>query len=457
MKKITSLTAALLLLVCTMLVGCNDDTYSSETSGECIITNVTLGSLKCYRTTTASTGEDSVYKVTVTGSRYPMTIDHTNLRIFNADSLPVGTDVRKIVFSQFATSATMSIRSLNTGQDTTFVYSDSTDFSQPRLVTTYATDGESRKHYTVEIRCHKEEGDSTTWVKRAREVEILKSATLKRAFYVDGTIYAFALIDGKPQRLKAQPQSTDTWQATDISDAGLDLTTIVEHNGTFYALTDGKLAISTDGANWNSDTTTLPDGVTAFTALITAGTKHIAAIAGTAIYSTTDQGATWTADEMDTDDVIPTTSVAGLTIPSITDNTYEDLMLIGTQNGEAKLWKRAIDLTGGRTYRWVYYPASTSQNNCPALTNPQLLRYDNASLLTGTSAAGRPDSLYMSYDNGRSWFTKYLKRRTSVGNASSIALCTDGINVFILCGGTGDVWAGRINRLAWQKEDQIFE
>lgn len=457
MKNFPFAASLLLLLACTLLPSCNDDTYDTTTSGECIIKTVTLGSLKCYRTTTSSTGADSIYKVNVTGSLYPITIDQTNLRIFNADSLPVGTDMRKVIFSQFTTSATMSIRSLYTGEDTTFVYSDSTDFSQPRVVKTYATDGESRKAYTIELRCHKEEGDSTTWTRRASSVATLKDVTLKRAFCVDGTIYAFALNGTQPQLLKSTTANATAWTATDITGTTPDLSGIAEQGGTFYALADGKLAISTDGATWTTDATTLPDGADAFTSLITVGTQHIAALAGTQIYSSTDKGATWTADDMDTDDTVPTTGIVGLTIPSATDATFEDLMLIGTKDGEAKVWKRAIDLTGDHTYGWVYYPPSTAANNCPVLTNPQLLNYDKASLLTGTKADGTLDNMYMSYDNGRSWFTKYLRRPRRVTDATSIAACTDGINVFLLCSGTGDVWAGRINRMAWDKEDEIFE
>lgn len=458
MKNFPFAASLLLLLACTLLPSCNgDNTYDTTTSGECIIKTVTLGSLKCYRTTTSSTGADSTYKVTITGSRYPITIDQTNLRIFNADSLPVGTDMKKVIFSQFTTSATMSIRSLYTGEDTTFVYSDSTDFSQPRIVKTYATDGESRKVYTVDLRCHKEEGDSTTWTRRASSVTVLKDATMKRAFCIDGTIYAFALNGTQPQLLTSTTANAASWTATDITAAAPDLSSITEQGGTFYGLTDGKLAISTDGRTWTTDGTTLPEGVEALTSLITVGTKHIAVLAGTQIYTSTDKGATWTADEMDTDDTVPTTDVVGTTIPSATDATFEDLMLIGTKDGEAKVWKRAIDLTGDHTYGWVYYPASTSVNNCPTVTNPQLLNYDKASLLTGTKADGTLDSLYMSYDNGRSWFTKYLRRPRRVTGTSSIAACTDGVNVFLLCSGTGDVWAGRINRMAWAKEDEIFE
>lgn len=457
MKKILPAAPALLLALCALLPACSDDTNSTETSGECIVKQVTLGSLKRYLTTTSSTGADSTYRVTVTGSLYPMTIDQTGLRIFNADSLPYGTDVTRVPFSVFSASATLSIRSLYSGQDTTFVYSDSTDFSRPRLVTAYATDGTSRKTYTVEVRCHKEAGDSSTWTQRARGVAALAGLTLQRAYYVDGTLYAFARRGAQPVALTASAADVTTWTEHDITPTTVDVSTIVERDGTFYALSDGRLALSGDGAGWTTDATTLPDGVQAFTALVTAGTTHVAALAGTQLYSTTDRGQTWTADAMDTADAVPTEAFAGLTIPSATDATYEDLMLLGTKDGEARVWKRPIDLTGAATYPWTYYPASTAANNCPALSAPQLLRYDGAALLTGLNAAGAADSLYMSYDNGRAWFTGYLRRPGLPDGVTSLAACTDGTHVLLLCGGTGDVWAGRINRVAWTKEETSFE
>ena len=106
---------ALVLAVATcgcLTTACNtDNTYDVETSAECIVTGATLGTLPRTMHTLSSTGEDSTYTVNVSGSYYPLYIDQVENRIYNGDSLPVGTDVTRVTFQRFATVGTAAIRS----------------------------------------------------------------------------------------------------------------------------------------------------------------------------------------------------------------------------------------------------------------------------------------------------------------------------------------------------------
>ena len=41
---------------------------------------------------------------------------------------------------------------------------------------------------------------------------------------------------------------------------------------------------------------------------------------------------------------------------------------------------------------------------------------------------------------------------------TTFTMVADGVNsVWVICGGTGQVWKGRINRVAWKQEDKYFE
>ena len=62
-------------------------------SRDCLITSVTMGTLKRTLHTKGSQGQDSTYTVSVNGALYPIYIDQVENRIYNADSLPVGTNV----------------------------------------------------------------------------------------------------------------------------------------------------------------------------------------------------------------------------------------------------------------------------------------------------------------------------------------------------------------------------
>ena len=62
------------------------------------ISSFSLGTLNRYVKTKAKDGvTDSTYKTTVPGGKYLFRIDHLNHKIYNPDSLPYGTDVKKVV------------------------------------------------------------------------------------------------------------------------------------------------------------------------------------------------------------------------------------------------------------------------------------------------------------------------------------------------------------------------
>lgn len=157
--------ATLLLATSTLTTACfGDEDESLTLSNESGITAATLGTLKRTLTTRTKDGlRDSSYTVSVTGTLYPLTIDHEQGRIYNVDSLPYGTDVRHVVLSKFIHTGGVAIRSLKTEKDTIFTLKDSTDYSRPRQFTTFSQDGKYKRHYTMELRVHQQEGDSTHW------------------------------------------------------------------------------------------------------------------------------------------------------------------------------------------------------------------------------------------------------------------------------------------------------
>ena len=159
----SSLVTVVMLAALTLLSSCFNDDDETETDYTCMVSSATFGTLKRSLHTLDSEGNDSVYTVSVTGSNYPLTIDHLAGLIYNVDSLPVNTNVDKVVFSAFNCYGTAAIESLYSKSDSIFTYSDSTDCRQPRAITIYGTDGTSRRHYTLDVRMHREEADSIVW------------------------------------------------------------------------------------------------------------------------------------------------------------------------------------------------------------------------------------------------------------------------------------------------------
>ena len=447
---------ALVLAVATcgcLTTACNtDNTYDVETSAECIVTGATLGTLPRTMHTLSSTGEDSTYTVNVSGSYYPLYIDQVENRIYNGDSLPVGTDVTRVTFQRFATVGTAAIRSLVSGTDTTFSATDSTDFSRERLVTIYSSDGTARREYRISINVHREEADSFRWARPVATNEYLPWLTYMRAAVKDGYLYIFAREREQKVLLKAPTADPSAMTRTPLSGRDApDPSTIVAMGGSFYGLLNGKPARTEDGITWMPlNTTFRPD------ALVAAGSRTLYALSDGRLYASTD-GISWTEEELDEPDRFPTEQFAWAVIPSRTDPTFEDVLLVGRRDGEVVVWKRNIDLTGGEQFAWNYYPTmADNPYNCPQLTDATLVAYDEGAVLCGLDADGNMAPLYMSRDGGRTWKDDDVPR-PDAAKPVTLAVTTDADNyIWIVCAGTGEVWRGRFNRLGWADQDFSF-
>lgn len=454
MKHFLTATAAVLFAILTSaLFSCNSDDEITDTvtvSNDCIITGVTLGNIPREMHTTGYFGQDSTYSVGINGSYYLMHIDQLNNRIFNTDSLPVGTNVAKIVFSAFNMRGTATIRDLGTGSNVAFSASDTTDFTTPRLITVTSTDLSATRQYVVEVNVHKEEADSFVW-KQAAATQ-LAALSKMRLFAAGGTLTLFAHnAAGKTLCLKASATQPEAWEEHEANAEIADPRGIQRFKEAYYAIGNGGLLTSADGITWATVAADVP-----INALVAAGRTELAGIGATDFYSTSD-GAVWTKVPNDAPAMLPKENISSVLVPSVVDDTYESLLLVG-KNGDAPVvWKRDIDCTGEEIFPWVYYPV-TEENiyGCPQLSSPSLIRYDGASLLVGVDGEGAFAPLYVSRDNGRTWKTGEFKT-PEISGATSIAAASDEQNyIWVVCAGQGEVWRGRVNRLGWKNEPGAF-
>lgn len=454
MKHFLTATAALLFAILTStLFSCKSDDEVTETvtfSNDCIVTGVTLGNIPREMHTTGYFGQDSTYWVGINGSYYLMHIDQLNNRIYNTDSLPVGTNAGKIVFSAFNMRGTATIRDLGTGSNVAFNASDSTDFTTPRLITITSTDLSASRQYVVEVNVHKEEADTFVW-KQAAAAQ-LAALSKMRLFAADGTLTLFAHnAAGKTLCLKASAAQPEAWEEREANADIADPRNIQLFKDAYYAIGKGGLLSSADGITWTAVAADAPINV-----LVAAGRTELAGMGADGFYSSSD-GAAWTKVADDAPAMLPKENISSVLVPSVVDETYESILLVG-KNGDAPVvWKRDIDCTGEEIFPWVYYPV-TEENiyGCPLLSSPSLFRYDGASLLVGVDGEGAFAPLYVSRDNGRTWKTGEFKT-PEISGATSIAAASDEQNyIWVVCAGQGEVWRGRVNRLGWKNEPGAF-
>ena len=450
-------------MISALFTGCKSDSdVDSLTSSECAVTAVTMATLNRYLTTTASDGTTTTTKVTVTGSEYPMSIDHLQSRIYNLDSLPAGTDVSRVAFTTFSTSATPMIRSLITLQDTVFVQTDSTDCRKERLITVYALDGKTTHTYTLQVNVHKEWDDTVKWKRICDSEAYLASLDVRRAFAADGMLYVFGNDGSQPVLLTSPSQIPLSWTRTVLGNGSVDTKSIVRCGSSFYALADGLVQESTDGVNWQPLAVAMPDGVTSFKALAATGSKMLVATTDEGFFSLDMTAGNWEKDGFDNAAKLPAADLCGTYTATAGDKNFESIVVIGKRDGKPVVWQRTIDLTGRKKYAWNYV-ADADTEGMEGYTYLSAAAYDAGVLLAGKASDGSFGDLYMSYDKGLTWSKKVLKRpedtdiKKSISDAGSYVIATDADNfVYVFCGGTGEVWRGRINRLGWTEIQKTF-
>ena len=158
-------TIGLLLMTVAMMMSCLNSSDSDSTSyTDAAISSFSIGNLQRTIHTTSSTGADSTYTTTVSGALYDFEIDQTGCRIFNPDSLPMGTDVSRVLVSMSAyNNGTILIKDV--ASDTLRFYNstDSLDFTKPRIITALSNDGQGTRNYTVNINVYQEDPNAFVW------------------------------------------------------------------------------------------------------------------------------------------------------------------------------------------------------------------------------------------------------------------------------------------------------
>lgn len=368
---LSTLTTGLLFTACI-----TDDTTQTEVSNECVLTGLKMGNMsKILKTKTKDGKRDSTYKVTVTATHYPLTIDQQQNTVYNVDSLPMHTELKKVVVSNLTAIGTYTIKLLVTGQDTILSTKDSLDFSRPREITIHGADGVSKRTYRIELRAHQEEGDSVVWT-------------------------------------------------------------------------------SPTAAEWTAQNFELPAAGT-FTAL---GRRYALESSPWKLISKLPDGSDVQTEEFESSDLTPAfTNMTGVAMPTRTNSNLQEVLLYAHSGSEAVLYKRYIDTTGQRTFKWSYLPAiENGKYRAPLLSQARLLAYDDGFLLAGIGADNRV-VLKHSRDRGRTWQEHTsLRLPATLPNTSALEVAIDSHNnLWLRINGT-QVWRAHLNRLGWKAVPGVF-
>lgn len=191
-------------------------------------------------------------------------IDLNNGVIFNADSLPMGTDVSKLV-PVITFMTTMSRAELvftkADGTEKTVNYleksTDSIDFTHPVLLNVVAPDTTTKYSYRISVNIHTQKPDSLMWDRLA--VAKLPSRMpvpklQKTVVFNDVVTSVIEESDGSYTLAKGVDMMGGEWEKSQISlPAGSDITTLTATGDALWMLDNtGTLHSSPDGVVWNA-------------------------------------------------------------------------------------------------------------------------------------------------------------------------------------------------------------
>ena len=249
------LRVALILISLPMLVSClkNDDkdevfSYSTSTQTT-LVKNFTL-----QNDSKVLDNLDSVF----------FTIDYDRGLIYNADSLPVGTDVSalkvNVEFMNTVNGAVFTISGATSQADTVINYSSSMshsiDFTGKTILTVTSADMSQVKDYEVRVLVHKVNPDSVVWPEPwRRDLPGYSHDIIGHKAVQQGDVYRILACNGTESVLwTASTPNQGTWDKTTLNlPFTPDVPSLTATDDMLYVLgTDGTLYSSPDGVTWSS-------------------------------------------------------------------------------------------------------------------------------------------------------------------------------------------------------------
>lgn len=447
---------AILAFAVLMLTSClgndNDEvTYYDDTA----ITAFQLGTVKVRHHTTAHDGvSDSVYTTTFAGTSYAFNIDQVNHTIYNPDSLPVGSDVSRVLASISAKNSGTVVMAYKAqdGSDSLRYFStaDSLDFSKPVKARVYNMMRTAYREYTITVNVHQQNGDDFAW--RQQSVDGLEQVGNRKLVAAGGTTYLFGVKDGQTVGYR---RNGDSWTALAVSPT-LDADAygnVIAKGSTLVTLSGGNILSSTDGATW-----TTVGAAGSITQLLGASPERLYALGGGGIMMSTDNGASWTADTLDSDaGNLPAVDLNFVCRASTVNSGTYNLLLIGTRENETMAWSKVEENDANAERQpWAFYNSdSYNRKTLPALNNLRVAGYGNGLVATG----GNFSTVYYSPDFGLTWSAEptYALPMLFGRTDAEFALVRDADNyLYITRAGSATVWHGRLNRLGWDDSSTTF-
>lgn len=243
----------ILALLLGVFQACNSDDDNEEYTAETYVSagNTAITAFSLAKNDSVLPYLDSVY----------FSIDLTTAQIFNADSLPCGTDVSRLIVNITASTASAIEVVMPTADgDTTINYlenaNDSIDFSRGGVkIRITAADAETKREYDVKVNVHNITADSLYWSQSAKRQipTALQSPNAQKTVEFGNSVICFTGNGSNDLGVATTDDlAGDSWTTTQTRlQFTPDINSITSTTDAIYMLDNtGRLYSSDDGMSW---------------------------------------------------------------------------------------------------------------------------------------------------------------------------------------------------------------
>ena len=409
---------------------------------------------------------DTAYYIKDSGvSAYAFVIDQLNDSLYNPDSLLYGTDPTRLLCAYSTVNNGQVFLWHYFGTDTLvsqLLTTDTVDFTSPRRLTVVSSSGNYQRNYTVKVNIHQQQPESFSWQAVAGADADVRQLTAMKAVELGGRICLFGQRSGQTEVYTSPIGDGTAWQKQSQTFSADAYRSAVADGTTLYMLDGGHIYSSADGSQWTDQ----GGSITHRQLLCVKNDTLYAVGADGSIQLSADRGASWTPDSLaDNAEGLPVENLNCI-VTSFKENVNTDyILLVGnpaTTDTTAKtacVWRKLADHDeDAAPDKWVNMAAGQRETNTlPRLNNLCVVSYDDGYLALGQEGMGGSTAqaygqIYQSRDMGITWKAgAYTYPEGFDKTATNIAVLTDSQNyLWIFCGGTGQIWRGRLNRLGWK-------
>lgn len=466
MKTGLLLKAVLMLVVACIVAGsCKSDSLDdSELSSDCYISNVQLGQMKRK---VVYGDNDSIGYVSFSAASFQMTINQRDSSITNITPLPYGTQLHAVLVS-VGHSGALVYRLPGDDEDRVYSSKDSIDCTGPVIFTVYASDGKSKRSYTMTLNVEKEDGSKLAWTADAEASTMYADTLRKVVACADGALVMLGCTKDGVMSCYRRSNTDKAWsthvvQYTDGANgiADLDLQTLTLSPGKDKLLMSTKdgsqLLESNDGETWTNI-----EGAAGMH-LLGASNARIYAVAEGIIYSKAE-GEDWQQETTDADKTFtPMYNVSLLRFEQ--ESGYTRLVMVGYNSAEAtdtipaivwsKAWrtneKAEINQKLEAEAKWMSYPhEKINRWLLPRMQPLCVFPYVDGIVALGrkTNTEEAKSGMLYSPDYGLTWKSNaelILSDAMSTAEGTVTATVDADNHIWVVIG--NDTWHGRLNRL----------